>query len=169
MFSDPALANYRLTLRNGVLVYRKVNAEEATAGATVKVASKIRLLALAAGDLAGRDRSDSGFRNVVFITASYGLGETVVQGSVNPDEFYVFKPTLKEGYHPILQKRLGSKEFKPVYDVPVPQADRDWIVAGTLSISVVAIMKTTCGGGSSISLRSAFQAAVVSWWASSTM
>ena len=45
------------------------------------------------------------------------MGENIVQGSVNPDEFYVFKPTLKTGHRPILQKTLGNKEFKLVYDV----------------------------------------------------
>ena len=53
--------------------------------------------------------TESGFDKVVFITASYGLGETVVQGAVNPDEFYVFKPTLDEGKFPIIRKSLGSK------------------------------------------------------------
>ena len=61
--------------------------------------------------------TETGFRNVVVINASYGLGENIVQGSVNPDEFYVFKPTLKTGHRPILQKTLGNKEFKLVYDV----------------------------------------------------
>ena len=61
----------------------------------------------------------SGFRDVVFITASYGLGENVVQGAVNPDEFYVYKPTLREGRHAILRRTLGSKAIRMVYsDVP---------------------------------------------------
>ena len=51
------------------------------------------------------------------LTASYGLGENVVQGSVNPDEYYVFKPTLQLGFRPVIQKILGSKEFKLVYDI----------------------------------------------------
>jgi pyruvate,water dikinase len=59
--------------------------------------------------------TDSGFRNVVFITASYGLGETVVQGAVNPDEFYVYKPALKSGHAPILRRTLGAKAIKMVY------------------------------------------------------
>ena len=59
--------------------------------------------------------TESGFRDVVFITASYGLGETVVQGAVNPDEFYVYKPALADGKHPILRKNLGSKAIKMVY------------------------------------------------------
>ena len=53
--------------------------------------------------------TESGFKDVVFITASYGLGETVVQGAVNPDEFYVHKPTLKNGKFPIIRRSLGSK------------------------------------------------------------
>jgi len=59
--------------------------------------------------------TESGFKGAVFITGAYGLGETVVQGAVNPDEFYVFKPTLKEGKRPIVGKRLGSKEIMMVY------------------------------------------------------
>ncbi len=60
--------------------------------------------------------TESGFRDVVFITASYGLGENVVQGSVNPDEFYVHKPTLAAGRPAILRRNLGSKAIKMVYD-----------------------------------------------------
>jgi pyruvate,water dikinase len=59
--------------------------------------------------------TDSGFRDVVYITAAYGLGENVVQGIVDPDQFYVFKPTLKEGFRPIVEKKLGTKEKKLVY------------------------------------------------------
>lgn len=59
--------------------------------------------------------TESGFRDVVFITASYGLGETVVQGAVNPDEFYVHKPTLEAGRPPVLRRNLGSKAIKMVY------------------------------------------------------
>lgn len=79
--------------------------------------------------------TDSGFRNVVFITASYGLGETVVQGAVNPDEFYVYKPSLREGLQSILRRTLGAKAIKMIYapagesgkrvkTVEVPEADR---------------------------------------------
>ncbi|MCJ7668984.1 MAG: phosphoenolpyruvate synthase [Dehalococcoidia bacterium] len=59
--------------------------------------------------------TDSGFRDVVYITAAYGLGENVVQGVVDPDQFYVFKPTLKEGFRPIVEKKLGTKDRKLVY------------------------------------------------------
>ncbi len=78
--------------------------------------------------------TETGFRDMVLINAAYGLGENVVQGAVNPDEFYVFKPTLRNGFRPIVQRTLGSKEFKLVYDlggqrqtknVPVPPDDRN--------------------------------------------
>ncbi|MFO0335618.1 MAG: phosphoenolpyruvate synthase [Pseudomonadota bacterium] len=59
--------------------------------------------------------TDSGFRDVVFITASYGLGETVVQGAVNPDEFYVYKPALRAGRRSVLRRTLGGKAIKMVY------------------------------------------------------
>ncbi len=79
--------------------------------------------------------TDSGFRDVVFITASWGLGETVVQGAVNPDEFYVYKPALRSGHEPILRRTLGAKAIKMTYAAPadagrrvatvdVPEADR---------------------------------------------
>ncbi|WP_324002102.1 phosphoenolpyruvate synthase [Pseudomonas aeruginosa] len=59
--------------------------------------------------------TESGFRDVVFITGAYGLGETVVQGAVNPDEFYVHKPTLEAGRPAILRRNLGSKAIKMIY------------------------------------------------------
>jgi pyruvate,water dikinase len=60
--------------------------------------------------------TETGFPDVVLINAAWGLGESVVQGAVNPDEYLVFKPTLAQGYRPILRKRLGAKEVKVVYD-----------------------------------------------------
>jgi len=59
--------------------------------------------------------TESGFEDVVYITGAYGLGENVVQGIVNPDQFYVFKPTLKNGFKPIVEKKIGTKEKKLVY------------------------------------------------------
>ena len=59
--------------------------------------------------------TESGFRDVVFINAAYGLGETVVQGSVNPDEFYVHKPTLVRGHRPVIRKKLGDKAIRMVF------------------------------------------------------
>jgi len=71
---------------------------------------------------------ETGFANAVLISAAYGLGENVVQGVVNPDEYVVFKPTLKQGFRPILEKRLGTKAYRMVYaggskltqNLPVP-------------------------------------------------
>jgi pyruvate,water dikinase len=77
--------------------------------------------------------TESGFKDVVFITSAYGLGENVVQGTINPDEFYVHKPLLKQGFKPLLKKRLGSKLLKMVYlqegntatkNIEVPLHDR---------------------------------------------
>ncbi|WP_414648957.1 phosphoenolpyruvate synthase [Dokdonella sp.] len=63
--------------------------------------------------------TESGFRNAVFVTGSYGLGEMVVQGAVNPDEFYVYKPTLRAGKQAILRRQIGSKQQRMVYsEVP---------------------------------------------------
>ncbi|HET97385.1 MAG TPA: phosphoenolpyruvate synthase [Desulfurivibrio alkaliphilus] len=60
--------------------------------------------------------TESGFKDAVFLTGAWGLGENVVQGAVTPDEFYVFKPTLHEGKRPVVGKRLGSKEIKMIYN-----------------------------------------------------
>jgi len=59
--------------------------------------------------------TESGFEDAVYITGAYGLGENVVQGAVNPDQFYVFKPTLKKGFRSIVEKKVGSKEKRLVY------------------------------------------------------
>ncbi|GLT23518.1 phosphoenolpyruvate synthase [Zoogloea oryzae] len=80
--------------------------------------------------------TESGFDGVVFITASYGLGETVVQGAVNPDEFYVHKATLAQGKPAVIRRNLGSKLIKMVFadkkeagkstrTIDVPEADRN--------------------------------------------
>ncbi|MFW8600240.1 phosphoenolpyruvate synthase [Desulfobacterota bacterium M19] len=66
--------------------------------------------------------TESGFKDAAFLTGAWGLGENVVQGAVNPDEFYIFKPTLKQGKRPIVGKRLGSKEIKMIYNDD-PNAD----------------------------------------------
>ena len=83
--------------------------------------------------------TESGFRDVVFVTSSFGLGEMVVQGAVNPDEFYVYKPTLKAGKPAILRRSLGSKAVRMVYsDVPgerVRTEDTPMELRSTFSIS----------------------------------
>jgi len=110
---DKGFDHFRIALSIGV--QRMVRSDLATSGVMFSI------------------DTESGFRDAVLINAAYGLGENVVQGAVNPDEYTVFKPTLKQGFRPILQKRLGTKEFKLVYDVggsrmtrniPVPQEER---------------------------------------------
>ena len=80
--------------------------------------------------------TESGFDNVVYITGSWGLGEMIVQGAVNPDQFYVFKPSIGKFEDPIIEKKLGSKQQKLVYaekgpgmmDLEVPETDRQRFV-----------------------------------------
>ena len=104
----------------------------------LKVALSVGVQRMVRSDLASSGviftiDTETGFRDAVLINAAYGLGENVVQGAVNPDEYCVFKPTLKAGFKPILQKRVGTKEFKMVYDmggtkmvknIPVSAGDR---------------------------------------------
>jgi pyruvate,water dikinase len=104
-----------------------------------RVALSIGVMKMVRSDLAASGviftlDTDTGFRDVVLITGSYGLGENIVQGAVNPDEFYVFKPTLRQGFRPIVRKVLGDKRVKLIYgrggskhltrNVDVPEADR---------------------------------------------
>jgi len=85
-----------------------------------KVALSIGIMKMIRSDLAASGviftlDTESGFRDVVFITGAYGLGENVVQGAVNPDEFYVFKPALKKGFRSLIRKGLGAKKIKMIY------------------------------------------------------
>ncbi|MGZ4988413.1 MAG: phosphoenolpyruvate synthase [Limisphaerales bacterium] len=118
----------------------------------LKIALSIGVQRMVRSDLASAGvmftiDTETGFRNAVLINAAYGLGENVVQGSVNPDEYYVFKPTLKNGFRPILQKLVGGKEFKLIYDigggkmvknVPVPPDDRKRFALGDDDILLLA-------------------------------
>lgn len=104
----------------------------------MKIALSVGVQKMVRSDLAGSGvmfsiDTETGFPNVVLINAAFGLGENIVQGSVNPDEYLVFKPTLQKGFRPVLRRRLGSKEFKLIYEaggtkstrnVPVSIADR---------------------------------------------
>jgi pyruvate, water dikinase len=91
--------------------------------------------------------TETGFTNAVLVNASFGLGENIVQGSVNPDEYLVFKPTLRQGFRPILSKTVGSKESKLVYDtggskstknVSVPLSERKQLVLSDQEILELA-------------------------------
>jgi pyruvate, water dikinase len=95
--------------------------------------------------------TETGFENAALITAAYGLGENVVQGAVNPDEYIVFKPTLQKGYRPILDKRLGSKEIKMVYDVGgskltknIPTLPAERIKYAIEDAEILALAKWAC-------------------------
>jgi pyruvate, water dikinase len=104
-----------------------------------KLALSVGVMKMVRSDLAASGviftlDTESGFRDVVFITGSYGLGENVVKGAVDPDEFYVFKPTFERGHRTVLRRTLGAKKIKMVYatgesrrttrNVPTDKADR---------------------------------------------
>jgi pyruvate,water dikinase len=85
-----------------------------------KVALSVGVMKMVRSDLASSGviftlDTESGFRDVVFVTGSYGLGENIVQGAVDPDEFYVHKPTFRKGYRAILRRVLGTKQLRMVY------------------------------------------------------
>ncbi len=97
---------------NRAIVYRTENAfDHFKVYLSIGVQKMVRSDLASAGVIFTLD-TESGFRDVVFLTGSFGAGERLVQGAVNPDEFYVFKPTLKEGYKPLINKRLGDKKAK---------------------------------------------------------
>lgn len=100
---------------NRAIAYRcEQKIDHLTSYLSIGVQNMIRSDLASAGVIFTLD-TETGFPNVVFITGSYGLGESVVQGTVNPDEFYVFKPTLKQGYKPIIDKVIGNKTSKIIY------------------------------------------------------
>ncbi|PKN40967.1 MAG: phosphoenolpyruvate synthase [Deltaproteobacteria bacterium HGW-Deltaproteobacteria-18] len=95
--------------------------------------------------------TETGFKDAVFLTGAWGLGENVVQGAVNPDEWYIFKPTLKKGFKPIIMKRVGGKAIKMIYttdakaptkNVAVPEEDRRRLVIS--DEEVVALARMAC-------------------------
>ncbi|NLW81871.1 MAG: phosphoenolpyruvate synthase [Desulfovibrionales bacterium] len=95
--------------------------------------------------------TETGFQDAVFLTGAWGLGENVVQGAVNPDEWYIFKTTLKQGFKPIIMKRTGGKAIKMIYttdakaptkNVAVPEEDRRRLVLN--DDEVVALARMAC-------------------------
>ena len=117
--------------------YRTINGfDHFEAALSVGVQKMVRSDLASSGVMFSID-TETGFKDAVLISGAYGLGENVVQGAVNPDEYFVFKPTLQGGYRPILEKRLGSKAIKMIYalgsskqtkNVPVSDNDRDRFV-----------------------------------------
>ncbi|MGX6444318.1 phosphoenolpyruvate synthase [Neobacillus sp. K501] len=128
---------YASLFNDRAIFYREVNGfKHSEVALSVGVQKMVRSDLAASGVIFTLD-TETGFKEVVFLTSAYGLGENVVKGSVNPDEFYVFKPTLKIGFKPIIAKTIGSKEIKMVYvedkdvytgqstiNIPVPQKER---------------------------------------------
>lgn len=118
---------------NRAIVYREEKGfDHFEVALSVAVQKMVRSDKASAGVLFTID-TESGFSDSVLINAAYGLGESVVQGKVNPDQYYVFKPTLKQGFRPIVEKNLGSKKDKMIYSyeggatvrtVPVTEEDR---------------------------------------------
>ena len=122
-----------------------------------KVALSVAVMKMVRSDLAASGvvftlDTELGFRNVVFATGCYGLGETIVQGQVDPDEFYVHKPTLKQGFRSILRRRLGGKQIRMTYGKgggsrttrirAVPSAERERFCisdAEVLSLAEIAV------------------------------
>ena len=137
MLIDAVRRCYASLFTDRAIVYRVHHGFDHTQVAlSVGVQKMVRSDLASAGVMFSID-TETGFSNAVLITGAYGLGESVVQGTVNPDEFYVFKPTLAKGFRPILQKKLGTKEFKLIYEeggtrqtrsVPVPVGDRERFV-----------------------------------------
>ena len=137
MLLDAVRRCYASLFTDRAIVYRAHhNFDHLQVALSVGVQKMVRSDLASAGVMFSID-TESGFANAVLITGAYGLGESVVQGTVNPDEFYVFKPMLSKGFRPILQKKLGTKEFKLVYEeggtrqtrsVPVPVDDRQRFV-----------------------------------------
>lgn len=118
---------------NRAIVYREEKGFD-----HLKVALSVGVQKMVRSDLASAGvmftiDTETGFRNAVLVNAAYGLGESVVQGKVTPDQYYVFKPTLEKGFRPIIGRTLGSKDSKMIYSlegttpirsVPTPAEDR---------------------------------------------
>ena len=106
---------YASLFTDRAISYRQINgfAHDAVA-LSIGVQTMVRSDLAASGVMFTID-TESGFREAVLLTAAYGLGENVVQGAVNPDEYLIFKPTLLQGHAPILSRRLGSKKLRMVY------------------------------------------------------
>ena len=116
-----------------------------------KVALSVAVMKMVRSDLAASGviftlDTESGFRDVVFVTGAYGLGENIVQGAVDPDEFYVHKPTFNSGFRAVLSRRLGGKEKRMIYakghattrNVKTPAADRKRFCIGDADVLELA-------------------------------
>ncbi|WP_255087573.1 MULTISPECIES: phosphoenolpyruvate synthase [unclassified Synechococcus] len=126
---------YASLFTDRAISYRQINGfDHCDVALSIGVQRMVRSDLAASGVIFTID-TETGFRDTVLLTAAYGLGENVVQGAVNPDEYLIFKPTLRQGFAPILSRRLGSKEIRMVHadsansrastrNVPVAEEDR---------------------------------------------
>jgi len=126
---------YASLFTDRAISYRQINGfDHCDVALSIGVQRMVRSDLAASGVIFTID-TETGFRDTVLLTAAYGLGENVVQGAVNPDEYLIFKPTLRQGFAPILSRRLGSKEIRMVHadsagsrastcNVPVSAEDR---------------------------------------------
>ena len=147
MLIDAVKRCYASLFTDRAIVYRAHRGfDHSQVALSVGVQKMVRSDLACAGVMFSID-TETGFSNAVLVNGAYGLGESVVQGTVNPDEFYVFKPTLAQGFRPILQKKLGTKEFKLVYEeggtrqtrsVPVSSDDRERFVLSDDDILTLA-------------------------------
>jgi pyruvate,water dikinase len=147
MLLDAVRRCYASLFTDRAIVYRVHHGyDHVQVALSVGIQKMVRSDLAAAGVMFSID-TETGFANAVLVNAAYGLGESVVQGTVNPDEYYVFKPTLAKGLRPILQKKLGTKEFKLVYEaggtrqtrsVPVAAEDRERFVLSDDDILTLA-------------------------------
>jgi pyruvate,water dikinase len=115
---------YASLFTDRAISYRQINGfDHFEVALSIGVQRMVRADLAASGVMFSID-TETGFRDAVLLTAAYGLGETVVQGSVNPDEYLIFKPTLEKGFAPIVQRRCGSKAIRMVYaDAAAPTGD----------------------------------------------
>ncbi|HHI04342.1 MAG TPA: phosphoenolpyruvate synthase, partial [Candidatus Woesearchaeota archaeon] len=130
---DACMKCFASLFTNRAISYREDKGfDHFSIGLSIAVQKMVRADKASSGVMFSID-TESGFEDVVFITAAYGLGENVVQGAVNPDEYYVFKPGLKKKKKAIISKTVGSKKVrmiytnkrdKPVKNIPVPEKDR---------------------------------------------
>lgn len=137
MLIDAVKRCYASLFTDRAIVYRAHRGfDHSQVALSVGVQKMVRSDLACAGVMFSID-TETGFSNAVLVNGAYGLGESVVQGTVSPDEFLVFKPTLAKGFRPIIQKKLGTKEFKLVYEeggtrqtrsVPVSRQDRERFV-----------------------------------------
>ena len=147
MLLDACKKCFASLFTNRAISYRvDKNFDHFSIGLSIGVQKMVRSDLACSGVMFSID-TESGFKDAVFITGSYGLGENIVQGAVNPDSFYVFKPTLREGFKPILSKQVGEKKIKmiynlngskPVKNVPVSADERKQFVVNDDEILTLA-------------------------------